>query len=149
MIIPVQSLIVFVNFGLYQFFKLFITKAGKWLPIYKKSRCFPDIKGFGVCQILLDKLYNFRVIHIVSIQWMEFSEQGLIAQVQPQIGVGRSVEVLVNWDTSKFTGDIEGQVVLGLNDPENSEIVLTLSGVVIPADIPSEPETSVKEEVLD
>ena len=55
----------------------------------------------------------------------------------------------MNWDTSKFIGDIEGQIILGLNDSQNPEIVLTLSGVVIPADIPSEPETPVKEEVLD
>jgi len=82
----------------------------------------------------------------LTIQWMEFSEQGLIAQVKPQIGVGSSVEVLVNWDTSKFMGDIEGQVLLGLNDSQRTEIVLTLSGVVIPADIPSEPEIPVKEE---
>jgi len=113
----------------------------------------PDFVNFGQVNQGETAIARFQILNtgtqVLTIQWMEFSKPGLIAQVKPQIGVGSSVEVLVNWDTSNFTGDIEGQVLLGLNDPQNSEIVLTLSGVVIPADIPSEPETPVKEEVLD
>lgn len=69
----------------------------------------------------------------LTIQFMEFSKPGLIAQVNPYIGVGSSVEVLVNWKTGNFSGDIEGRVVLTVDDPQDSEIVLHLSGTVIPA----------------
>ncbi len=80
----------------------------------------------------------------LSIQWMQFSKPGLIAQVNPQIGVGSSVEVLVNWNTDNLLGDLEGQIILGLNDPQNTEIVLTLSGTVIPAiEVILEPEIPV------
>ena len=68
----------------------------------------------------------------VTIQWMQFSEQGLTAQVSPRINAGQSVEVTVNWNTSSFEGDISGSIVLGLNDPEYPEITFTLSGTVIP-----------------
>ena len=69
----------------------------------------------------------------LSIQYMEFSKPGLVAQVNPHIGVGLSVEVLVNWKTGNLSGDVEGQVVLTLDDPQHPEIVLPLSGTVIPA----------------
>ena len=70
----------------------------------------------------------------VNIHWMEFSSPGLVAQVSPHIAAGSSVEVLVNWKTSGFSGGIEGQIALGLDDPQNPEVVLTVSGTVIPAE---------------
>ena len=97
----------------------------------------PEFVNFGQVEQGEIAIARFKLLNegtqAVTIQWMQFSEQGLVAQVKPQIGVGSSVEVLVNWDTSKFTGDIEGQITLGLNDPQNPEIILTLSGTVIPA----------------
>ena len=67
----------------------------------------------------------------VSVQWMQFSKPGLIAQVQPNIGAGSSVELLVNWNTAELMGDLEGEIALGLDDPENPEVVLKVSGTVI------------------
>ena len=69
----------------------------------------------------------------VNIQWMEFSSPGLVAQVSPHIAAGSSVEVQVNWKTANFSGDIEGQITLGLDDPQNPEVVFTVAGTVIPA----------------
>ena len=96
----------------------------------------PELGNFGQVKQGETAIARFQLqntgTQALTIQWMEFSEQGLIAQVKPQIGAGSSVEVLVNWDTSKFMGDIEGQITLGLNDPQNPEIVLTLSGTVVP-----------------
>jgi len=113
----------------------------------------PESMNFGQVKQGEKAIARFQLLNTgtqaVTIQWMEFSQPGLIAQVKPQIEAGSSVEVLVNWDTSKFAGDIEGQITLGLNDPQNPEIVLTLSGAVIPAEIPPEPETPVNGEVLD
>ena len=104
----------------------------------------PEFGNFGQVKQGEKVIARFQLLNTgtqaLTIQWMEFSQQGLIAQVQPQIGAGSSVEVLVNWDTSKFMGDIEGQITLGLNDPQKSEIVLTLSGTVLPAtETPPEP----------
>jgi hypothetical protein len=57
------------------------------------------------------------------------------------IAAGSSVEILVNWNTSDFTGDIESQVTLGLDDPQSPEVVLIYTGIVIGAnEITPEPE---------
>lgn len=97
----------------------------------------PESANFGQVEQGETAIARFQLLNAgtqaVTIQWMEFSKPGLIAQVQPHIGVGSSVEVLVNWNTGDLSGDIEGQITLGLNDPQNPEIILTLSGVVIPA----------------
>lgn len=69
----------------------------------------------------------------VNVQWMEFSQKGLIAQMNPVIGPGSSVEVVAQLNTSDLQGEIAGNVVLGLDDPRTPRIILTLRGFVIGA----------------
>lgn len=109
-------------------------------PVFAESRIqvVPDSFDFGRVKKGDLAIAKFQLKNsgttAVTIQWMEFSEQGLVAQVSPRINAGQSVEVTVNWNTSNFEGDISGNVVLGLNGPDNPEVTFTLSGTVIPGD---------------
>ena len=113
--------------------------AGKPVQVAPESVNFGDVEQ-GDVAIARFQLHNAGT-QALTIQWMEFSKPGLVAQVNPNLAAGSSIEILVNWNTSDFTGDIEGQVTLGLDDPQNPEVVLTITGTVTPAtDVPPEPE---------
>ena len=66
----------------------------------------------------------------VTIQFMEFSMPGLRASVQPKINAGSTNEILVSWDTSQLEGEVNGKVILTLDDLLNPEIVLVVTGTV-------------------
>jgi len=69
----------------------------------------------------------------LTITGLEFSMPGMSARVKQEIDAGSSVEIEINWDTSRLRGEIRGQAVLTLNDPQAPNIVLTLQGTVVPA----------------
>lgn len=68
----------------------------------------------------------------VSIEWMDFSDPGLVAWTNSRIAAGSAVEVSVSWNTSKLSGDVDGQIALGLSDPENPQVTFTIKGNVTP-----------------
>ena len=68
----------------------------------------------------------------LTIQFMEFSTPGMRAQVKPRIDAGSSTEILVTWNTSGLSGEIKGETILTFDDPNNPEIVLTITGTVVP-----------------
>jgi hypothetical protein len=76
------------------------------------------------------QLYNTSS-NPMMITFMDFSMPGLVAQVNPRLKPESSSEVLVRWDTSSLSGDVQGEVTLEFNGPENLEIVLTVSGSVV------------------
>ena len=67
----------------------------------------------------------------LTIQFMEFSMPGMSARVQPKINAGSTSEILVRWDTSQLEGEVNGKVILTLDDLQNPEIVLLVSGTVV------------------
>lgn len=68
----------------------------------------------------------------LTIQFMEFSIPGMRAQVEARIDAGKSTEILVTLDTSGLIGDVKGETTLTFNDPQNPEVILTISGTVVP-----------------
>ena len=113
----------------------------------------PDSVNFGQVKQGETVTAKFRLRNAgtnqLTILFLEFSVPDMSAHVKQKIDAGSSTEILLNWDTSRLSGEVKGEGILTLNDSQNSEIVFTLSGFVIATDIPSEPETPVKEEVLD
>ena len=70
------------------------------------------------------------------IESMQFSTPGMRARVASTIEPGASAELEIDWDTSHYTRDAEGQAILVLNDPELPKLVLTLTGFVVsPIDV--------------
>ena len=68
----------------------------------------------------------------LTIQFMEFSEPGMRANVQPIIAAGSSSEILVTWDTSGLSGEVIGKIILTFDDPQNPKLDLVLTGTVNP-----------------
>jgi hypothetical protein len=64
---------------------------------------------------------------------MEFSMPGLTARVKQRLEPGETTTVEVNWDTAKLRREVEGSLTLYLNDPALPQLVLRLSGTVVPA----------------
>ena len=70
------------------------------------------------------------------IENMQFSTPGMRARVATTIEPGASAELRIEWDTSHYTRDAEGQALLMLNDPDMPKLVLTLIGFVVsPIDV--------------
>jgi len=69
----------------------------------------------------------------LTITGLEFSMPDMNARVKQEIDAGSSAEILINWDTSRLRGEVKGQAVLTINDPQTPEIVLTLRGKVVPS----------------
>jgi hypothetical protein len=70
------------------------------------------------------------------IENMQFSTPGMRARVATTIEPGASAELKIEWDTSHYTRDAEGQALLMLNDPDMPKLVLTLTGFVVsPIDV--------------
>jgi hypothetical protein len=66
------------------------------------------------------------------IQFMDFSIPGLVAQVSPRIEPGEAVSVRVRLDTSEYTGNVEGKITLLFDDPDRTEVVVTVKATVEP-----------------
>lgn len=69
----------------------------------------------------------------VTITGLEFSTPGMNARVKQVIEADSSAEILISWDSSRLRGEVEGQAILTFDDPANPQIVLTLSGTVVPS----------------
>ena len=103
--------------------------AGSLVQAIPESFNFGQVKQ-GEHVVTQFQLHNTGT-DTVAIQWMDFSDPGLVAWTKARIAAGSSVEVSVNWNTSKLSGDLEEQITLGLDDPENPEVVFKVSGTVI------------------
>jgi len=102
-----------------------------------KIQVVPESVNFGLVEqgdkaTVVFQLHNTGT-EMISIQWMEFSNPGLVAWTKAQIAAESSVDVVVNWSTDNLMGHIEGQVTLGLDSPENPEVVFTITGAVVPS----------------
>jgi len=70
------------------------------------------------------------------IEKADFSTPGMRLRVTQQIEPGKTAELEVQWDTSSYSREVVGSVVLQLNDPATPRLALTLTGTVIsPIDI--------------
>jgi len=69
----------------------------------------------------------------LTITGLEFSMPGINARVKQEIAAGSIAEILISWDTSRLRGEVKGQAVLTLNDPQIPKVVLTLRGKVVPS----------------
>jgi hypothetical protein len=67
----------------------------------------------------------------LRIEAMQFSMPGMRARVASTIEPGASAELKIEWDTSHYTREAEGQVLLSLNDPALPRLALTLTGFVV------------------
>ncbi|MDC1198783.1 DUF1573 domain-containing protein [bacterium] len=63
---------------------------------------------------------------------LDFSAYGMNARVRQEIAPGESASLELTWDTSRYVGEAVGQARLSTNDRARPEIILTLSGVLIP-----------------
>lgn len=61
---------------------------------------------------------------------VDFTMPGMKARFKGRILPGKDGTVVVEWDTSKVKGRLDAQAVVRTSDPEKSEIVLTLQGVI-------------------
>ena len=66
------------------------------------------------------------------IERFNISMPGMKVRVKQEIGPKESALLHIDWDTSRYRRDVEGQAVLFLNDPRNPKVILTVKGVVIP-----------------
>src|SRR5262249_2405008 len=70
------------------------------------------------------------------IEKADFSTPGMKLRVVQKIEPGKAADLEVQWDTSSYTREVVGSVVLQLNDPATPRLALTLTGTVIsPIDI--------------
>jgi hypothetical protein len=101
------------------------------------AQLVPDSVDFGKVKQGETVTAKFRVHNVgtesLSILGLEFSMPGMNARVKQEIDAGTNTDILMTWDTSRLRGEVEGQTVLTLNDPQNPKIVLTLSGTVVPS----------------
>jgi hypothetical protein len=66
----------------------------------------------------------------------DISEPNLRLRVSQEIAPGGATELELTWDTSRVTGDLQGQAVLHVNDPRMPRLSFTLVGVVVsPIDV--------------
>jgi hypothetical protein len=66
----------------------------------------------------------------------QVSMPGMTIQVKQALEPGEEAQLVVKWDTSNISQQVEGAVRLKLNDPARSSIVLSLSGTVFrPVDV--------------
>lgn len=67
------------------------------------------------------------------VERMEFSLPGMDARVKQRLEPGATTTVEVTWDTDKLRREVEGSLTLYMNDPAMPQVVLRLSGIVVPA----------------
>jgi hypothetical protein len=67
------------------------------------------------------------------VERMEFSMPAMVARVKQRLEPGESTTVEVTWDTGKLRRAVEGTLTLYLNDPAMPQLVLRMSGAVLPA----------------
>jgi hypothetical protein len=104
--------------------------ADSSVQLDNKSVNFGEVKQ-GEIAVAKFQLRNAGTSTLI-IEFMEFSVQGMRANVKQKTAVGSSTEVQVTWNTSGLSGQVHGETTLSVNDPQNPEIVLILSGTVLP-----------------
>ena len=66
----------------------------------------------------------------------QVSMPGMTIQVRQALEPGEEAKLVINWDTSNISQQVEGAVRIKLNDPARSKIFLSLSGTVFrPVDV--------------
>jgi Protein of unknown function (DUF1573) len=66
------------------------------------------------------------------VERMEFSVPAMVARVKQRLEPGETTTVEVTWNTDKLRREVEGSLTLYLNDPALPQLVLRLSGAVVP-----------------
>ena len=67
------------------------------------------------------------------IEKIDFSMSGMNVRVKQSIEPGEESQAHFTWDTRRLRQKITGQATLHINDPSMPQIILSLSGTVIPA----------------
>ena len=72
----------------------------------------------------------------LAFEGAQVSMPGMTIQVKQALEPGEEAQLVIKWDTSNISQQVEGAVRLKLNDPARSSIVLSLSGTVFrPVDV--------------
>src|SRR5262245_51204234 len=66
----------------------------------------------------------------LTIEGGELSMPGMKARFNRVIAPGAEARITLEWDTNDVKGEVMGEAVLRLNDPDEPTVTLTLSGVV-------------------
>jgi len=66
----------------------------------------------------------------LKIDKVEFSMPGMKARIRQNILPGQSADLKIEWDTSRFVQQVQGQALLFLNDKKQPKVLLTLTGTV-------------------
>src|SRR5262245_37049485 len=66
----------------------------------------------------------------LTIEGGELSMPGMKARFNRVIAPGEEARITLEWDTNDVKGEVRGEAVLRLNDPDQPTVTLTLSGVV-------------------
>ena len=70
----------------------------------------------------------------VMITFIDFSLPGSFAQVNPKIEAAGTVQAELRLSTENLDGQVDGEVTLLFDDPEKTQIVVTVEGFVTPRD---------------
>jgi len=67
----------------------------------------------------------------LTVQFMEFSDPGLLARISPVINPGHAVEAVVYWKTAKLSGNVTGSVILSFAEDAHPQVNLSLEGFIL------------------
>jgi hypothetical protein len=63
---------------------------------------------------------------------VDLSEPGMKAKFNPVIPPGREGNITMEWDTAHRKGQLEAEAIVRFNEPAQSDVTLTLKGIVKP-----------------
>ena len=93
------------------------------------SRSFGTIKRGEAVNIVFT-LQNIGTAPL-KFERIEFSRPDMNIQIRQEILPGESADATVLWNTSRFSGDYDGEVILFSNDPNRPVLSLNITGKVI------------------
>src|SRR5262245_14986212 len=68
----------------------------------------------------------------LKIRAVDLSEPGMKAKFNPVIPPGREGNITMEWDTAHRKGQLEAEAIVRFNEPAQSDVTLTLKGIVKP-----------------
>jgi hypothetical protein len=100
----------------------------------KFSQDFGVVKRGEVVRMLFSVSNNGEAALVIEAA--SFSMPGMSMKVTQRIEPGQAAPLEIVWDTSGYSRDVQGQVILQTNDPAHSRVLLTLTGTVLsPIDV--------------
>jgi hypothetical protein len=67
---------------------------------------------------------------VLNILRVDLSEPGMKSRFKPAVSPGEEGRIVVEWDTTRLSGDVEAKAVVHLNDPARPNLTLVLSGAI-------------------